>query len=306
MLRAKTLLAEAAPKIARARRSAAGYASVAAALGENIARWAYADKDTGSGMPGHKRSLEAERALLGWRLSRARWCLVLSGPTGLGKTIAAARYVADRGGSMVRATDADRWGYGGGEALRAAETAAWLLVDDMGDEKTKPGAGNLETLLCSREAAGRPTVITTTMAPADLVERSDHLASRLRPHFRMLDAEAQADRRTDVAPFNRGIARQFLIADLADAARMVASGTLDPGCDNGAVERLAAEVGIDMSSGRFAAALGLVRERVATLDAEAAQAVERFAERCEAAGQPSERDSESLAWLEQVNEEATA
>ena len=306
MLRAKTLLAEASAKVAKARRSASGYTSVAASLGENIARWAYADKDTGAGMPGHKRSLEAERALLAWRPSRSRWCIVLSGPTGLGKTIAAARYVADRGGAMLAATEADRWGYGGRVEMFAAETDPWLLVDDLGDEKTKPGAGNLETLLCAREYAGRPTLITTTMSPGAMLERSDHLASRLRSHFRVLAVPKRSDRRTDVAPFNRGIDKQFAIADLADTVRMVAAGTLDPEHDGGAVEQLAEKVGIDLTCAKFRAAVLATRERQAALEVEAERAAERFAERFATVREQNEQGREALAWLDEVSEEAMA
>lgn len=303
LVHARALLEAGAVKLERTRRHVNGYRAIASSLGDNVARWAYAD--CGDELDGHRIPSDSERALTKWRPSPADWCIVLSGPTGRGKTIAAARYVADRGGVMIRATDADRWGFGGGERLRELEHVRLLLIDDIGDEKTKPGVDNLSTLISNRGAAGRTVVATTTWSPDDVKARGDHFTSRLRPHFRPVGL-TEPDRRSKIAPLQRGIMRAFEVVGWEPRLRMVADGTL-VGVDAATVLGKAAELlGIDLTGQRFADAVAAERARVERVEALALEAVELLEQMCEATtrrlGDPAipEVDDAALTWLDDL------
>ena len=116
-------------------------------------------------------------------------CLVLSGPTGVGKSFAAvAALRAMAGGrrffyfpSLCGAwLDGDRRK----EALERAETTRTAVFDDFGTEYVKRG-GLLEALLDEvvwhREANDLPTIITTNLTSEELKGRlSDRIIDRLR------------------------------------------------------------------------------------------------------------------------------
>lgn len=257
---AATLIRLAQPKIRTAKIHTRGFRRVAEALGERVARWAYAD--LGDAL-GHRSMSHAETALRAWGPTIDDWCLALSGITGIGKTIAAARFVAERGGMLISAHEADDWGFGGGDALVEATEAEWLLIDDVGDEKTQVGAANLESLIAARDRHGARTVVTTTLTPALVSERGDHFASRLRPYFVVLSDTR--DRRSKSPPFLRGISRQFELVQLAPEVQLISQGSGD-GDRAETVRRFAKLAGVDLDGEDFALACETDRERVTEVD----------------------------------------
>lgn len=123
-----------------------------------------------------------------WLVERDKPWLVLSGPTGCGKSLAAASVAANhRAGTFVRADELVRlfssmFGeqYERQQGLRDAQL---LVVDDLGCEYD---AGRmlpaLLDLLDARQSAKRhPTIVTTNLTPQAFRERypNDRLHSRM-------------------------------------------------------------------------------------------------------------------------------
>lgn len=295
-LRARALMAIAGAKIEKASRHVAGFEAIKAGLGITAARWAYADR--GTTLDGHRVVSASEKALAAWRPSASDWAIVLSGNTGSGKTIAAARYVAELGGLLLTATEADTWGFGGGRLLRAATRATWALVDDIGTERTAPGVANLTTLVTDRSRAGLRTVFTTNLSLDQfLTVRGDHLTSRLRPHFRSLAAGREPDRRSTVEPLMRGLTKQVEIHRAAAAVRMIADGMREQG--DAALAELARLTGVDLDGDAFASRLEheeAEADKIADLMAEASLAFERLVS---STVEPlTQADEDALAWLD--------
>jgi hypothetical protein len=160
---------------------------------------------------------------------------------------------------LLSATVADGWGFGGGDGLRLAQRAAWLLVDDVGDEKTQVGTANLATLIADRAATGRRTICTTTLSPKQMSERGDHLASRLAPYFHVFDGE---DLRTKISPSLRFVGRQFEVVNLTPRMQLLARGVSRAGPDEEAlIEHFAKLAGVDMESQAFTDAVAAEQVR---------------------------------------------
>lgn len=124
--------------------------------------------------------------------------LALLGPTGIGKTFAAAAIVhawpessgAEQDPLFLEAgrfvSELLRWARETGQAhpLDTAVDVALLALDDLGIGYLKPGGygeGALEELLHARHAALAPTIVTSNMTPAQLARRlSARLYDRLR------------------------------------------------------------------------------------------------------------------------------
>lgn len=103
---------------------------------------------------------------------RAGRCLVLAGPTGTGKTWAAAAVICSiRGRSRFHHASALMRCFLSDErdaAMREAETTPLLVLDDLGSEHHKAegfAATLIEELLISREAEQRATIITSNLSP---------------------------------------------------------------------------------------------------------------------------------------------
>lgn len=253
---AKILLRLAATQVNRARDTASAYGAIERVFGEGLAKWAFADLAPTGQEKGHRVVSQAERVLDEWDPSPFDWIRVLSGPTGVGKTAAAARYVAERGGMLLPAAEADTWGYSGGDGLARAKTAKVLLVDDYGDEKFPTGSRWLATVLSSRR--DQTTVVTTTLSPEQLLARGDHLASRLQSGFVVI--EETLDRRTDkTPPFVRGLSRHMQIHQLAKTVDLI-SRSIEVEDAAGSIAALAKLVRVDLGSSEFREAVA-ARER---------------------------------------------
>lgn len=118
--------------------------------------------------------------------------LVLAGPTGVGKSYAAAALVNTVNEEHLLA----RFLFwpsvagailSGGErrddVLEQALTTAFIALDDLGAEYAKAGGlveAILDEIICTREAEERPMVITTNMTVGQMRERlSDRIVDRL-------------------------------------------------------------------------------------------------------------------------------
>lgn len=125
--------------------------------------------------------------------------LVLLGPPGCGKSVAAGFVLADfvrqyRWGSQptggndrppamwVAASDLTRvsaFGPEHGEWLRNMKACQMLVLDDAGDEATEAGKSGLANVLLARERALRETVLTANLRPETVRKRyGDAVADR--------------------------------------------------------------------------------------------------------------------------------
>jgi hypothetical protein len=292
----------------RVSRHVDGYQRVQAQLGDSVASWAYADKGIG---PGLRAPCASAGLLAKWRPDEGDWCRVIIGVQGTGKSVAAARYVADRGGLLVSATSADGWGYGGGLDLARARDARWLLIDDFGETKTKPGIGNIGTLIVDRYAARARcfTVITTALSQADIQERyGDNVMDRLRPHMYGPFARETKSRRATAAPVLTGFHRESEIAWYARQVEHAAHGVLhDKAAINEAITRFAELTGIDLEGETIATTIAAEKQRREEMEREGAEFIALMdVKRQEAALRlvPPRREDhdELLAWIDGVGE----
>lgn len=118
-----------------------------------------------------------------WRIAE-RWLrrreaafLVLAGPRGAGKTVAACALIARLGGFVLGAEDMVRaWRNEHDEARelrRRAMQVAFLVVDDIGRERdTEGGITAFQSLVDERQGARR-TLVTTNLTRAELDDRYD-------------------------------------------------------------------------------------------------------------------------------------
>lgn len=118
-------------------------------------------------------------------LSTPALFLVLSGPAGRGKTYAAAWAVAEQEGRYVLAHDLVAAGTFDG-VWKEIAAAPFLALDELGAEYRNPAfEASLYSMLNSRHANGRKTVICTNLDGATFVQRycakaGDPLRDRLR------------------------------------------------------------------------------------------------------------------------------
>lgn len=156
-----------------------------------------------TGIPAKYRDYDAERdpsGLFEWLLGNAGNNVLLSGPNGVGKTHAmahAAFQLADGSNNHVRWLFLPGWisetcsamgsdGDAAQQAIRNAERAGLLVLDDMGKERATPRSGEvLFCLLDCRLREGRPTWITSNFNGKEISAKygDDHgpaILSRLR------------------------------------------------------------------------------------------------------------------------------
>jgi hypothetical protein len=106
--------------------------------------------------------------------------LVIGGPTGRGKTVAAAWVAATLDACWwISAKDArvgDEWGQARARAMKAGN----LIVDDLGLEASEWAAKEVGSLIESRFDRGRRTLATTNVPPAMIAKvYGDRFASRM-------------------------------------------------------------------------------------------------------------------------------
>lgn len=156
-----------------------------------------------TGIPARYHAFDAARdphGLLSWLLERHHSNVLLSGPNGAGKTHAmshAALRHSIQGVMNVRWLFFPSWigevcasmgtdGDAAQKAIRSAERAGLLVIDDLGKEKATPRSGEvLFCLLDCRIREGRPTWITTNFNGEEIAAKygPDHgpaILSRLR------------------------------------------------------------------------------------------------------------------------------
>jgi DNA replication protein DnaC len=125
-------------------------------------------------------------------MQSCRGDLVLHGPTGTGKTYAAAALVSwfltqelihprDMAWRPVAALVDELTALGSGaRALAELVAVRVLIVDDWGLQRETPFvAERLDGLLVGRHDSARQTIITTNLQPTELMRRSARIGSRL-------------------------------------------------------------------------------------------------------------------------------
>jgi DNA replication protein DnaC len=115
-------------------------------------------------------------------------CLVLAGPTGVGKTYAAAA-------AMIRLWNGRLWYFGRlagslldprrrDDALDSCRAESLLVLDDLGTEYVKEGGlvqSFLDEIIWHREGNALPTIITTNLPGDQLADRlGPRIADRIR------------------------------------------------------------------------------------------------------------------------------
>lgn len=106
--------------------------------------------------------------------------LMLAGPTGIGKTVAACYAIAKLGGIYARAYALSRPGFD----VEAAQSVALLVLDQSGREHVGPsafGLAALEEIIDGRYAARLPTVLIGNLTQPQFDARYDEIiAERMR------------------------------------------------------------------------------------------------------------------------------
>jgi len=100
-----------------------------------------------------------------------RGTLILTGPTGTGKTAAAAWWAWDRRGAFWRAEEVQALNWFDAPAVNEVTDAAALVLDDLGAEYNDVKGNwqsHLDTLVNRRYDAELPTVITTNLPATSL------------------------------------------------------------------------------------------------------------------------------------------
>lgn len=197
--------------------------------------WAFAD-DTAK--------TQAMAAVQRWHRERKTPTLVVSGPNGRGKTIAAARWIGRTGGVFMRADDLGREGWDGGELAHDAMHAGHLVIDDMGSERGR-ARDHVTAILCARHDRGAPTLVTTVLLPGegpnDPVTFAswypESVASRITLGFRhVLGDELRCEKNAE--PDLTGIRSSHTIMMASRRCRWAATGRLEPDEAAAAVDAL--------------------------------------------------------------------
>jgi hypothetical protein len=131
--------------------------------------------------------------------------LVLCGPTGTGKSFAAAEWLWARGGLWRTAGELARmpW-YGKDSEVGRLESAAALVIDDLGVQADAGAAGavfrsRLGELVAARFAAKLPTLITTNATGDDLRRiLDDRIKDRMRQDGIAVECVGESLRRAPV------------------------------------------------------------------------------------------------------------
>ena len=128
----------------------------------------------------HKGSVDAAKAAEAFVRDGSLRLLVLGGPTGRGKTVAATWLAATLDACRWLSAKDVRVGDAWSQTQPKTAKAAVLIVDDLGHETSEWAHKELSALLESRFDKGRRSIITTNLPPATFAKTyGDRLASRL-------------------------------------------------------------------------------------------------------------------------------
>ncbi len=123
--------------------------------------------------------LEPCRALtaaIRWANEHRLGTLVLSGPVGRGKTVAAARYALSTNAAWCHAPllALHAW-EGAAKRIHALVDAHHLVLDEVGGTGTTigPAVARVASVLSARHAAGRPTIVTTNLPQVEFAQIYD-------------------------------------------------------------------------------------------------------------------------------------
>lgn len=130
---------------------------------------------------------ESTVAIDAWHEPRTKPWLVLSGPTGCGKSVAVAQYLWTHGGRFVRADEivrlfssmfGDQY-----EQQQKLRDVPRLVIDDVGGEldATRMLPALLDLLDSRKSARNRPTIVTTNLSKKEFAARyaNERLMSRM-------------------------------------------------------------------------------------------------------------------------------
>ena len=156
--------------------------------------------------PGGVRSTEATQATDAWLDSEATF-LVLGGGVGVGKTVAGAHAIAQRGGIFRKASQVTRMSQYDAEAWERLYSARLLVVDDLGAEPLDQGGWGLSALLdlFDRRYDERARTLITTNLGLDAFRAryspdGGRFMDRLREAGRWINLAGSSLRRSPEAP----------------------------------------------------------------------------------------------------------
>lgn len=219
--KAQALLELRAREIERHAADAKAWGRARELAGPAAGDWAYADNTA---------KTKAMEAVHRWHRERKTPTLVISGPNGRGKSIAAVRWLGRTGGVFMRADDLGREGWDGGDIARDAMHASHLVIDDMGSERGR-ARDHVTAILCARHDRGAPTLVTTVLlfgeGPEDPVTFAswypESVASRITLGFRHVTGdELRCEKNAE--PDLTGIRASHAIALEARRCRWAADG----------------------------------------------------------------------------------
>jgi DNA replication protein DnaC len=136
---------------------------------------------------GNLARTEALETLETWMGAREKPWIVLSGPTGCGKSVAVAKVLWDGGGRFVRSDELVRlfssmFGEQYEQQQKLRDTGR-LVIDDVGGEldATRMLPALLDLLDARKSARGTPTIVTTNLSKKEFAARyaNERLMSRM-------------------------------------------------------------------------------------------------------------------------------
>lgn len=211
------------------------------AAGPKTGDWAFASNTA---------ETEAMAAVQRWHRERRTPTLVVSGPNGRGKSVAAARWAGRARAMFLVVTELEREGWTGGELAQMASASRALVLDNVGSERGR-SRDHVTALICERHDRGVPTLITTTLlygkGPDDPVTFAswypESVGSRITLGFRhVLGDELRCEK--DAKPDLAGIRASHTIMMAARRCRWAADGRLEPDEAAAVVEALRALLGV--------------------------------------------------------------
>jgi hypothetical protein len=291
----------------RAAKNNAGYDLIHARLGRTVADWAYADKPAkgAAPKPGQRCESAAQRAVDAWARRPHDWALVLSDQTGRGKTIAAARYVADGGGTILRAAECDGWGFNAPAQVQHYGSVGLLMIDDLGQEQNPTARTHLAAIMSDRAHRRARFIATTSLKLTGLTGSilalyGEPIESRLREHYVNLARHNEPDRRSKLMPEMTGFFREEQIDYFSKSIRYIAAGLVQDDTGAREVDRFAALVKVDLGGAEFLAMVATIERERAERSADAADLLARLAG--PGVTMVAEVDADLIGWVDAMDE----